>query len=228
MIISSLKILFFTEKKYENENLDFLKTLFQNYETKILSAFTIQKAVEIINEECIYLLISDIKENLNSFFSLIKKCKNLTTGKRIYTLYLTDNDDENFLLDLYEHNIAEIFSLKTSVKLLQARANSLANHIIQCSEHHHPKELIFDKDLFVVKKGSEILSLTKKEFDILKLLSSEPHKTFSREEIYKKIWGNKIIVSDRTLDVHIRKIRSKIGVDFIETYKGIGYKFIAR
>ena len=68
--------------------------------------------------------------------------------------------------------------------------------------------------------------LPKKEFELLELLVSKPDKVFTREEIYSAIWGDNIIVGDRTIDVHIRKLREKIGQDNIRTIKGVGYKFV--
>jgi len=79
----------------------------------------------------------------------------------------------------------------------------------------------------VLINNLEIDNLPKKQFEILVLLSSKPERYFSREEIYHKIWGDDIIVGDRTLDVHIRKLREHIGQNFIKTSKGIGYAFIA-
>ncbi len=76
----------------------------------------------------------------------------------------------------------------------------------------------------VLLNGIEI-SLPKKEFQLLQLLANQPEKVFTREEIYLAVWGNKIIVGDRTLDVHIRKLRKKIGENYIKTSKGIGYSF---
>ncbi len=70
-----------------------------------------------------------------------------------------------------------------------------------------------------------IINLPKKEFELLYLLASKPGKVFSREEIYRKIWGSEVIVGHRTIDVHIRKIREKMGIDLIKTIKGLGYKF---
>ena len=70
------------------------------------------------------------------------------------------------------------------------------------------------------------LTLPKKEFELLSLLVSKPHKVFSREEIYKLVWGTRIVVGDRTIDVHIRKIREEIGEGKIQTIKGVGYKYI--
>ncbi len=76
----------------------------------------------------------------------------------------------------------------------------------------------------VVKNGIEI-SLPKKEFKLLALLISKPGKVFSREYILQHVWGNEVVVGDRTIDVHIRKLREKIGDDYIKTIKGVGYKF---
>jgi len=67
--------------------------------------------------------------------------------------------------------------------------------------------------------------LPRKEFELLALLASKPGKVFTREEIFSKVWGNDIVVGDRTIDVHIRKIREKIGLSLIRTVKGVGYTF---
>jgi two-component system alkaline phosphatase synthesis response regulator PhoP len=75
----------------------------------------------------------------------------------------------------------------------------------------------------VIKEGIEV-QLAKKEFELLALLASKPGKVFKREEIMSRIWGNEVIVGDRTIDVHIRKLREKIGEDNISTMKGVGYK----
>ncbi len=86
-------------------------------------------------------------------------------------------------------------------------------------------DLEIDREEFNVSvKGKEI-SLAKKEFDLLNLLVSKPGKVFKREEILRQVWGREVIVGDRTIDVHIRKVREKIGSDYIKTYKGVGYKF---
>ena len=86
-------------------------------------------------------------------------------------------------------------------------------------------DLKIDRQRVQVIRGDEIIDLPKKEFELLLLLVSRPGKVFTREEIYHKIWGNDVIVGDRTIDVHIRKLREKIGLDQIKTLKGIGYKF---
>ena len=84
--------------------------------------------------------------------------------------------------------------------------------------------LSIDKERFEVFKSGEKIDLAKKEFDILWLLAQKPGKVFGREEIYRKVWGSNVIVGNRTIDVHISKLREKVGSEIIKTVKGIGYK----
>ncbi len=86
-------------------------------------------------------------------------------------------------------------------------------------------DLTIDLEKYLVYENNKKINLTKKEFKILLLLTSKPEKVFTRENIYNKIWGNDILVGERTLDVHIRKIREKFSKKYIYTIKGIGYTF---
>lgn len=86
--------------------------------------------------------------------------------------------------------------------------------------------LIIDKERYIVIKDGEELILPKKEFELLVLLISKPDRVFTRDEIFSTVWGDNVIVGDRTIDVHIRKLREKIGEDHIKTIKGVGYKFV--
>lgn len=86
--------------------------------------------------------------------------------------------------------------------------------------------LKIDRERYLVMRDQQELSLPKKEFELLGLLASKPEKVFTRDEIYLAIWGNDVIVGDRTIDVHIRKLREKIGEEHIKTIKGVGYKFL--
>lgn len=86
-------------------------------------------------------------------------------------------------------------------------------------------DLTIDKERVSVQQGDVNIELAKKEFELLHLLVSKPGKVFSREEIFNKVWGTDVIVGNRTIDVHIRKLREKIGDSYIKTIKGIGYKF---
>lgn len=109
--------------------------------------------------------------------------------------------------------------------LLRRSRNSIepteAKNIIEVAD------LVINKEKYILTKAGEELSLAKKEFEILWLLLSRPGKVFSRQEIFRNIWDSDVIVGQRTIDVHIRKLREKIGKHYIKTIKGIGYKFDA-
>lgn len=87
-------------------------------------------------------------------------------------------------------------------------------------------DLTIDKDKYVVTKEGEELILPKKEFELLLLLISKPDKVFTRDEIFYSVWGDNVVVGDRTIDVHVRKLREKIGDHHIKTIKGVGYKYV--
>ncbi|MBP5371457.1 MAG: response regulator transcription factor [Bacteroidales bacterium] len=87
------------------------------------------------------------------------------------------------------------------------------------------KDITIDKERFVVQVGNNSLPLPNKEFKILELLISKPERVYSREEIYSYVWGSEIVVGDRTIDVHIRRLREKLGEKYIFTVKKIGYVF---
>jgi two-component system, OmpR family, alkaline phosphatase synthesis response regulator PhoP len=86
-------------------------------------------------------------------------------------------------------------------------------------------DLIIDREKFKVTYKAHEIALTKKEFDLLQLLTSKPGKVFERDYIMNEVWGREVIVGDRTIDVHMSKLREKLGEDLIKTVKGIGYKF---
>jgi two-component system alkaline phosphatase synthesis response regulator PhoP len=83
-----------------------------------------------------------------------------------------------------------------------------------------------NREKFIVEKKDTEIQLPKKEFELLELLLSRPGKVFTRDEILSSVWGNEAIVGERTIDVHIRKLREKLGDDYIRTIKGVGYTFV--
>lgn len=85
--------------------------------------------------------------------------------------------------------------------------------------------LLIDKDKYLVYLNGTSINLPKKEFELLSLLASQPGRVFTRENILSSVWGNEVVVGDRTIDVHIRKLREKLGDKYFKTVKGVGYKF---
>ncbi len=107
----------------------------------------------------------------------------------------------------------------SKVQSLLRRVTKTDNKIVEVNG------LTIDPEKFMVRFAGKDIVLAKKEFELLHLLASKPSRVFLRNEILSQVWGNEVIVGDRTIDVHIRKIRQKLGVDCITTVKGVGYKF---
>ncbi len=114
--------------------------------------------------------------------------------------------------------------LLSRVKALLKRVDSKI--VLESEKPDDSKGIVIDKERYVVLKDGMEVVLPKKEFELLALLLSRPQKVFSRDEIFTSVWGDNIIVGDRTIDVHIRKLREKIGDTYIKTVKGVGYKFM--
>ncbi|MCF8236633.1 MAG: response regulator transcription factor [Saprospiraceae bacterium] len=112
--------------------------------------------------------------------------------------------------------------LLSRIKALLRRKTSLVDESDQIDIGG---DLIIDRLRYQVRLQDQVIDLPKKEFELLAYLASKPGRVFKREEIYRHVWGPDVIVGNRTIDVHIRKIREKIGVHYIKTVKGIGYRF---
>jgi two-component system alkaline phosphatase synthesis response regulator PhoP len=143
-------------------------------------------------------------------------------------IFLTALSDEASEIKGLENGADDYVSKPISPKVLTSRVNALFRRIhLQISDI---KTLVIgdiniDPVKFMVQVSGSDVVLAKKEFELLYLLASRPGRVFLRNEILSQIWGNDVIVGDRTIDVHIRKIRQKMGVDCISTVKGVGYKF---
>jgi two-component system alkaline phosphatase synthesis response regulator PhoP len=114
-------------------------------------------------------------------------------------------------------------------KVLISRINALLRRKGMLStEETVNKDLVINREKYIIEKSGEVIHLPRKEFELLALLASRPDYVFERDVILEKVWGSEIVVGDRTIDVHIRKLREKIGDDYIKTIKGIGYKFVEK
>lgn len=130
---------------------------------------------------------------------------------------------EEDLLSGYEAGADDYIAKPIQLKVLLSRVEAILRRISQ-----GPPEgaLRIDPVAHQVWVGQEQVFLPRKEFMLLELLNSQPGRLFTREEIYDHVWGDKVVVGDRTIDVHIRKLRQKIGEEHISTVKGLGYKIL--
>lgn len=141
-------------------------------------------------------------------------------------IILTALNDEASHIKGLEMGADDYVSKPISPKVLISRVNALLRRSFRADDSLIKlSELQIDKEQYLVKYKGEDIVLAKKEFELLALLASKPGRVFLRHEILSQVWGNDVIVGDRTIDVHIRKIRQKLNVDCITTVKGVGYKF---
>jgi two-component system alkaline phosphatase synthesis response regulator PhoP len=159
----------------------------------------------------------------------IEVCKLLRSKsefRQTLIIFLTALNDESTEIKGLESGADDYITKPISPKVLVSRVNALFRRI---SNDNGPiiqvGDLYIDREKFLVRNKKEEIILARKEFELLALLASKPAKVFLRNEILEKVWGTEVIVGDRTIDVHIRKIRQKLGDEFITTVKGVGYKF---
>jgi two-component system, OmpR family, alkaline phosphatase synthesis response regulator PhoP len=141
-------------------------------------------------------------------------------------MFLTALSDETTQLKSFDTGADDYVSKPVSTSVFVSKVNALFRRL-KPSENKTLLlgDLRIDPEKFLVSFEGKDIILAKKEFELLYLLASKPGRVFLRNEILSQVWGNDVIVGDRTIDVHIRKIRQKLGIDCITTVKGVGYKF---
>ena len=140
-------------------------------------------------------------------------------------IFLTALNDEGSHIKGFDTGADDYVTKPISPKVLMSRVNALFRRSKKDGKVIKLGSIVIDPEQFVIiNNGIEVI-LAKKEFELLYLLASKPGKVFLRNEILSQVWGADVIVGDRTIDVHIRKIRQKLGIDCITTVKGVGYNF---
>ena len=166
----------------------------------------------------------------------IEVCKEIRTHRRLdntIVAFFSARNEDYSLINGFEAGADDYISKPVSIKLLIARIAALLKRggqnteNIQKTEKITTAEIVIDTNVYTVVKNGENISLPKKQFELLALLMSKPEQVFNREEIFAAIWGKSNSSSDRTIDVHIRKLREKIGDNHIRTLKGVGYQFVS-
>ena len=141
--------------------------------------------------------------------------------KETMVVFLSALGEEEQQLAGFGAGADDYISKPIKPKLLISRIQAILKRVAA----DKPASLVIDRERHLVIRNGERIELPRKEFALLALLASSPGKLFSREEIYSRIWGDSVVVGDRTIDVHVRKIRQKIGDGHISTVKGMGYKY---
>lgn len=144
----------------------------------------------------------------------------------ILIIFLTALSDESSQIKGLETGADDYVNKPISPKVLVSRVNAIFRRVFkEDGKAINLGNMIIDPERFMVVMNGKDIVLAKKEFELLHLLASKPGRVFLRNEILSQVWGAEVIVGDRTIDVHIRKIRQKLGIDCVTTVKGVGYKF---
>lgn len=160
----------------------------------------------------------------------IETCENIRATAEISNTvisFLTARSEDYSKLSGLEAGADDYISKPIKPKLLVSKVKSLLRRVQKNTDEPLKKQKFrIDKEQYRIYIDDSPIKLPKKEFEILALLTSIPGKVFYRNDIFEKIWGQNLFISDRTIDVHIRKLRAKIGKEYLETVKGVGYKFV--
>jgi len=172
------------------------------------------------------LIVLDVMMPKKSGVEVCQWLRAQATFKDTIILLLTALNDDGSIIKGLETGADDYIGKPVSPKVLVTRIQALFRRLRKPKAGVLTLDTIsIDPEQFLVQVAGKPISLAKKEFELLYLLAHRPGRVFLRNEILNQVWGNEVIVGDRTIDVHIRKIRQKMGVDCITTVKGVGYKF---
>ncbi|MEI6523275.1 MAG: response regulator transcription factor [Bacteroidota bacterium] len=163
----------------------------------------------------------------------IETCREIRNKKEIKNTiiaFLTARNEDYSQIAGFDSGADDYISKPVKPRVLISRINALLRRYENQPEENSAKEielgeLKINRDKFLVYKNNTPIQLPRKEFELLDLLVSKPGNVFTRSHILDSVWGEDVVVGDRTIDVHIRKLREKLGDNYFKTIKGIGYKF---
>ena len=158
-----------------------------------------------------------------------KKARELPNGKNLIIVFLSARAEEYVQIEALQAGADDYITKPIRPKLLTSKIDALIKRVEEINStksrnNSNDSLFIIDSELHCVIIDGKNIPLARKEFKLLSLLHSSPEKVFSRDEIFAAVWDSDVIVGDRTIDVHIRKLREKIGDEYIVTLKGVGYK----
>ncbi len=215
----------------EKDILEFLSYNLKRESYQVHTARSGKEALEKASKILPQLIVLDV---MMPGMDGIETCTELRKNKQMkdtVIMFLTARNEDYSQIAGLDAGADDYISKPVKPKVFLSKVNSLlrrfADKTIEQAKAEiiETGEMIINGEAYTVTVGGVQHSLPKKEFELLQLLASKPNKVFTRDEIFEKIWGSDVIVGERTIDVHIRKIREKLNVSNIRTVKGVGYKF---
>jgi two-component system alkaline phosphatase synthesis response regulator PhoP len=213
-----------------DDELDILEFLSYNLKKEGYQVFTASggdEAISIAKKELPHLVLLDV---MMPGIDGIEVCRELRAAPGmddVIIAFLTARSEDYSHIAGFDAGADDYINKPIKPRVLISRIKALLRRYPAGKEDEAIDlgGLKIDRESYLVIKEGKEINLPRKEFELISLLASKPGKVFAREEILNRVWGDEVIVGDRTIDVHIRKLREKIGEDFIKTVKGVGYKF---
>lgn len=176
------------------------------------------------------LIILDVMMPVMDGIEACRIMRSMPEFKNTFMIFLTARSEEYSEIAGFHVGADDYIAKPIKPRALMSRINAILRRNSQevvedVVDKFEIADLVIDRDSFLVFRGEERIVLAKKEFELLYLLASKPNKVYTRDQILKAIWEDSVVVTNRTIDVHIRKLREKIGDNYVSTVKGVGYKF---
>jgi two-component system alkaline phosphatase synthesis response regulator PhoP len=198
----------------------------EGYEVK--TAKNGKEAIDIAKVFIPSIILIDIMMPVMDGIETCKKLKEIDKLSKTFILFLTARTEEYSEIAAFESGADDYIPKPIKPKALLSRINALVRREKKSDNTQsilNAGDLIINRNTYVVYQGDKEITLPRKEFELLYFLASNPNKVFNRDELLQKVWGSDVYVLSRTVDVHIRKVRERLGDKYITTIKGVGYKF---
>ena len=211
---------------------DILELIEYNLKKEGYQVFTARNGQEAVSEAKKSqpdLIILDIMMPKMDGIEACRIMRTMPEFKNTFMVFLTARSEEYSEIAGFNVGADDYIAKPIKPRALVSRINAILRRNSTPEEVTDNKleigDLVIDREAYLVFKGDEKIVLAKKEFELLYLLASKPGKVYTREIILKNIWEDSVVVTNRTIDVHIRKVREKLGENYVSTVKGVGYKF---
>jgi two-component system alkaline phosphatase synthesis response regulator PhoP len=211
---------------------DILEIVGYNLKNEGYEIYTAKNGIEAIKmakKNTPHLILLDIMMPEMDGIEACEKIRATSGLENVLIVFFTARGEDYSQVAGYDVGADDYITKPIKPKVLVSKVKALLRRI---KEEHTKTEqvrvgnIIIDREEYVVIKEGKKLSLPRKEFELFSLLASKPGKVFKRDYILEQVWGNEVVVGGRTIDVHIRKLREKIGENNFKTIKGVGYKFV--
>lgn len=190
---------------------------------EVFTACNGEQALEVAQSAHPHLILLDMMMPIMDGRQTCEAVRKNPELKDTMVVFLSAVQEEQCQIESYEAGADDYITKPVSMRVLCSRVGAIMKRLSPQTAEKPQLTLDIARRIVITQQGE--IALPRKEFDILQLLYSEPDRVFTREEIFRTIWGCEVVVGDRTLDVHIRRLRRKLGDEVIETYKGVGFKY---